>query len=108
MGEDDDRRGDRRRDDEPACPPPHVIASERGYSLRRLFYVVTTTAACLTIPTVMVFVGASGPMAEAVAKGMLNIAEVNVWLYLGAGVLDRSGILSKIGEGFSGRKGPGG
>jgi hypothetical protein len=89
-----------------ACPSPHVIAAERGYVLRRVAYVGLTTFACITVPSVLTFRGYSGPMAETLTKGLLDLAQVLAWLYLGAGVLDRSGVLAKIGEGFQSRRGP--
>ena len=46
------------------------------------------------------FLGYTGEIVERFVSGLLDLVATMAILYLGAGVIDRSQVLSKIGDGF--------
>lgn len=77
---------------------------DKGYSLRRAFYVGLTTAFCIIVPAGLAFMHYDGPLATQVANGLLNLAGTVCIFYLGAGVVDRQRFLERLGDGFGRRR----
>lgn len=77
---------------------------DSGYSTRRMVYVFATTAFCLIAATALVACGYQGDLVGKFVTGLLDLISTISMLYLGAGVLDRSQILSKVGDGFARRR----
>lgn len=75
--------------------------AERWSQLRRAAYIACVTGFCLGMPALLTLLNYESAMAEMLSKTMLGLAELCVYLYLGAGVLDRSKVLDKIGDGFA-------
>jgi hypothetical protein len=93
------------RDDDAPCEATlYQRDQDRGYSMRRAIYVGLSTTFALVVPTVLVFMHYDGPLATQLVNGLINLASTICMLYLGAGVIDRSQILHRIGEGFSRRR----
>lgn len=75
--------------------------AQRWSAIRRAFYIGCTTAFCLVMPSVFVLMGYEGMLVERTSQALLSLAELLAMLYLGAGVIDRSKVLDKIGEGLA-------
>jgi hypothetical protein len=90
--------------DRPCEAVLYARAQDKGYSIRRAFYVGLSTAFCLIVSAVLVFGGYNGPLTEVYVKSLMEFAIYICGFYLGAGVLDRSQILHRIGDGW-GRRG---
>lgn len=73
---------------------------DKGYSRRRAWYIGLCTAFSLIVSATLVFLHYDGPMAQQYVTGLLSFAGTICICYLGAGVIDRSEILHKIGDGW--------
>lgn len=71
--------------------------------LRRAVFAYTTTFACIGCTAAALFLKLEGSLAERIVAALMSYAELMAMLYLGAGVLDRSKVLDRLGESF-GRK----
>jgi hypothetical protein len=69
--------------------------------LRRAVFAYTTTFTCIGCTGFALFLKLEGPLAERAVSSLMNYAELMAMLYLGAGVLDRSRLLDKLGERFN-------
>lgn len=74
--------------------------ADRGYSMRRAWYIGITTAFCLISALALTALHYDGAMATQYVTAVLNLAGTICICYLGAGVIDRSEILHKIGDGW--------
>lgn len=81
------------------------VKAERYSQIRRASYIMGVTAYCVLMPGVFVLMKIDSGLADLVSRSLLSLAELCVMLYLGAGVLDRSKILDKVGEGIANRPG---
>lgn len=77
---------------------------DKGYSLRRAFYVGLSTAFALLVSATLVFMHYDGPLATQYVTGLLNFAGTICIFYLGAGVVDRQRFLERLGDGFGRRR----
>lgn len=86
----------------PDCPllndSEYQRKHDRGYSLRRAWYIGTVTAFCLIVPAVVVFGGYTGDLSNKLVEGLLGLASTVAISYLCAGVVDRSQVLARIGD----------
>lgn len=79
-------------------------AQEQVSLTRRSFYAFSTTFYCLLIVGYIVWSGAASPLAEKTVGALMSFAETMAMLYLGASVIDRSKVLTKIGENWRGQQ----
>lgn len=79
-------------------------AQEQVSLTRRSVYAFSTTFYCLFIVGYIIWSGAASPLAEKTVGALMSFAETMAMLYLGASVIDRSKVLAKIGENWSGGK----
>lgn len=77
---------------------------DKGYSRRRAWYIGLTTAWCIITPVVFVFTGKTDELAKTVSAALLGLSGTVCVCYIGGGVLDRSQILHKIGDGWARRR----
>lgn len=82
------------------CPQRADIVYRRW----RRGYVFAITSVSMTLSSFLVFGGFTGTMAELFLKGLIELVSTMAILYVGAGVIDRSQILSKIGDGMKSRR----
>lgn len=80
-------------------------SKDKGYSKRRAWYIGLVTVWCLVVPVVFVMTGHETELAKMVATSLIGLAGTVCAFYLGAGVLDRSKFLDKMGDGFGNRGG---
>jgi uncharacterized membrane protein len=73
-------------------------AQEQISLTRRSIFAFTTTFYCLFVVTYILWTGAATPLAEKAVGALMSFAETMAMLYLGASVIDRSKVLTKIGE----------
>lgn len=73
-------------------------AQEQVSLTRRSIYAFTTTFFCLTLVAYVVWSGNTTSLAEKAVGALMGFAETMAMLYLGASVIDRSKVLTKIGE----------
>lgn len=81
----------------------HVRADERADEvsrLRRAVFAYVGTFGSLGCAISFVYLGYTGPLVERVADSLIEFSMTMALLYLGAGVLDRSRLLNRIGDGF--------
>jgi len=93
-------------DGAPVCIPEceqYERHKDKGYSRRRAWYVGITTAWCILCPVIFVIMGKDSELAKQTANGLLGLAGTICMFYLGAGVVDRSRVLEKVGDGWSRR-----
>lgn len=77
---------------------------DKGYSLRRAWYIGLTTAFSLVVSATLVFLHYDGPMAQQYVTGLLGLAGTVCICYLGAGVVDRQRFLERLGDSFGRRR----
>lgn len=84
------------------CPEceQYKRSEDKGYSLRRAWYIGLTTGFCLLVSAALVFLHYDGPLAQQYVTGLLSLAGTVCICYLGAGVVDRQRFLERLGDGF--------
>lgn len=91
-------------------PCEHVVYQrnqDSGYSLRRMIYVFGTTAFLLLADAGFVGLHYTGDLVTKFVDGSFSLMSAIALYYLGAGVLDRSEFLRRMGDGFRRRDGDG-
>jgi hypothetical protein len=82
-------------------PFPHdASAADRRSRIRRATYAFLGTFGGLGGSIGLAVGNYDSVLAQKVVDGLMSFAQLMAMMYLGAGVLDRSAILSKIGDGF--------
>lgn len=74
------------------------------YRRWRRGYIFAMSAACLTLSALVAFKGLDTEVAKIFTRGMIEVLVYTVMFYIGAGVIDRSQVLSRIGRGFETRR----
>lgn len=93
-------------DDEQAQEPEVQYQREQdsGYSRRRAIYVFGVTVFSLVTAVALVVMGYTGDLATKLVGGLIDLVSTLALLYLGAGVVDRSQILHRLGDSFNRRE----
>lgn len=73
-------------------------AQEQVSLTRRSIYAFATTFFCLTLVAYLTIWGTPSSMTEKTVGALMSFTETMAMLYLGASVIDRSRVLTKIGE----------
>lgn len=82
-----------------------VKEQERISLFRRSVFAYLTTAACFGVVIGVLISGNTTPMAERIIGVCMSYAELMAMLYLGASVIDRSGVVSKLADRFGSHQG---
>lgn len=75
-----------------------------GYSIRRAIFVFGITVFLLVADTVFVAFGYTGELVNKFVDASFSLMGAVVLYYLGAGLIDNSQMLRRIGEGFAHRR----
>ena len=89
-------------DDAEEIKTPH--AADVIYRRWRRGYIFAMSFFCLTLATAITLKGIDTEVAKIFVRGLVEVLVYLVICYIGAGVLDRSQILSRIGRGFETRR----
>jgi hypothetical protein len=77
-----------------------ILLADKTSRQRRAIFAFVGTFGALGCSVGFVFLGYTGPLVERIADSLIGFAESMALLYMSAGVLDRSQLLAKIGDGF--------
>jgi hypothetical protein len=71
---------------------------------RRALFAFVGTFGGIGCAVSFIYLGYEGPLVERVATSLIDFSSTMALLYLAAGVVDRSQVLNKIGDGFRTRR----
>jgi hypothetical protein len=77
---------------------------DSGYSLRRMIYVFSTTVFLLLADTGFVALHYTGDLVTKFVDGSFSLMSAIALYYLGAGILDKSEFLRRLGDSFGRRR----